>query len=250
MSKEKIKINDQLYEIDSIAQVQPHVLQICFSSNIPTVWGDITIYTAGGVEAGQIKGYDTVYRNEGQIIYLSNDGSVYTPPEDPGELPVEPYEPTLEELQDAKRQEVSAACERVIYNGVSVTLTDGTTEHFALTEHDQINLFGKQAQLVAGVEQLEYHADGQPCRYYSAADMQAIIAAALWHVSYHTTYCNALNMWIATCETAEDVQAIYYGADVPEEYQSEVLKAYLKEIADMAATEAGEGSIDAETTET
>ena len=250
MSKEKIKINDQLYEIDSIAQVQPHVLQICFSSNIPTVWGDITIYTAGGVEAGQIKGYDTVYRNEGQIIYLSNDGSVYTPPEDPGELPVEPYEPTLGELQDAKRQEVSAACERVIYNGVSVTLTDGTTEHFALTEHDQINLFGKQAQLVAGVEQLEYHADGQPCRYYSAADMQAIIAAALWHVSYHTTYCNALNMWIATCETAEDVQAIYYGADVPEEYQSEVLKAYLKEIADMAATEAGEGSIDAETTET
>ena len=250
MSKEKIKINDQLYEIDSITQVQPLVLQICFSGDVPTAWGDITIYTAGGVEAGRIKGYDTVYRNEGQIIYLSNDGSVYTPPEDPGELPVEPYEPTLEELQDAKRQEVSAACERVIYNGVSVTLTDGTTEHFALTEHDQINLFGKQAQLVAGVEQLEYHADGQPCRYYSAADMQAIIAAALWHVSYHTTYCNALNMWIATCETAEDVQAIYYGADVPEEYQSEVLKAYLKEIADMAATEAGEGSIDAETTET
>ena len=250
MSKEKIKINDQLYEIDSITQVQPHVLQICFSGDVPTAWGDITIYTAGGVEAGRIKGYDTVYRNEGQIIYLSNDGSVYTPPEDPGELPVEPYEPTLEELQDAKRQEVSAACERVIYNGVSVTLTDGTTEHFALTEHDQINLFGKQAQLVAGVEQLEYHADGQPCRYYSAADMQAIIAAALWHVSYHTTYCNALNMWIAACETAEDVQAIFYGADVPEEYQSEVLKAYLKEIADMAAPEAGEESAYAETTET
>ena len=250
MSKEKIKINDQLYEIDSIAQVQPHVLQICFSSNIPTVWGDITIYTAGGVEAGQIKGYDTVYRNEGQIIYLSNDGSVYTPPEDPGELPVEPYEPTLEELQDAKRQEISAVCEAIIYNGVSVTLADDTTEHFALTEHDQINLFGKQAQLAGGVEQLEYHADGQPCRYYSAADMQAIITAALWHVSYHTTYCNAINMWIAACETAEDVQAIYYGADVPEEYQSEVLKAYLKEIAAMAITEAEEESTDAETAET
>ena len=133
---------------------------------------------------------------------------------------------------------------------MSVALEDGTTEHFALTEHDQINLFGKQAQLAAGVEQLEYHADGKPCRYYSAADMQAIIEAAMFHVSYHTTYCNALNMWIAGCETAEDVQAIYYGADVPEEYQSEVLKAYLKEIADMAATEAGEESVDAETTET
>lgn len=250
MSREKIKINGKLFEIDSIIKVSPHVIKIDFSSDIPDNLGDITIYTAGGIEAGRITGYNTVYRDDGQTIYLSDDGSVYAPPEDPGELPVEPYEPTLEELQAAKRQEVSSACERIIYNGVSVTLADGATEHFALTEHDQINLFGKQAQLVAGVEQLEYHADGQPCRYYSAADMQAIIAAALWHVSYHTTYCNALNMWIAACETAEDVQAIYYGADVPEEYQSEVLKAYLKEIADMAATEAGEESADAETTET
>lgn len=240
MSKEKIKINDQLYEIDSVAQVQPHVLRICFSSDIPAVWGDITIYTAGGVEAGQITGYSTVYRDEGQTIYLSNDGSVYASPEDPGELPVEPYEPTLEELHDAKRQEVSSACERIIYNGVSVTLTDATTEHFSLTEHDQINLFGKQAQLAAGVEQLEYHADGQPCRYYSTADMQAIITAALWHVSYHTTYCNALNMWIAACETAEEVTAIFYGADVPEEYQSEVLQAYLTQIAAMAGGDSDE----------
>lgn len=239
MDKEKIKISDQSYEIDSIAQVQPHVLRICFSSDIPAVWGDITIYTAGGVEAGRIKGYSTVYRNEGQIIYLSNDGSIYTPPEDPGELPAEPYEPTLEELQAAKRKEISAACEAIIYKGVSVTLADGTTEHFALTEHDQINLFGKQAQLSVGADQLEYHADGQPCRYYSAADMQAIIAAALWHVSYHTTYCNALNMWIAACETVEDVQAIYYGADVPEKYQSEVLKAYLAQIMSEAGGESG-----------
>ena len=99
-----------------------------------------------------------------------------------------------------------------------------------MTEHDQINLFGKQAQLAAGVEQLEYHADGQPCRYYCAADMQAIIQAAMWHVSYHTTYCNALNMWIVGCREKEEVMEIYYGADVPEEYQSDVLKAYLVEI--------------------
>lgn len=246
MSKEKIKIDGQSYEIDSIAQVQPHVLRICFADDVPAAWGDITIFTAGGVEAGQITGYSTVYRNEGQIIYLSNDGSIYTPPEDPGELPVEPYEPTLEELQAAKRKEISAACEAIIYKGVSVTLTDGTTEHFALTEHDQINLFGKQAQLSVGADQLEYHADGQPCRYYSTADMQAIIAAALWHVSYHTTYCNALNMWIAACETVEDVQAIYYGADVPEKYQSEVLKAYLAQIMSEAGGESGVAGMETE----
>lgn len=143
----------------------------------------------------------------------------------------------LDDLRREKKIEVSDACEAVIYAGVNVTLADGTVEHFSLTEHDQLNLFGKQAQLNAGAEQLEYHADGQPCRYYSAADMQTIIDAAMFHVSYHTTYCNALNMWIAGCETAEEVQAIFYDADVPEEYQSDVLKAYLLQIAQLAESE-------------
>ena len=113
-------------------------------------------------------------------------------------------------------------------------------EHFSLTEHDQLNLFGKQAQLAAGAERLEYHADGQPCRYYSAADMEAIAQAAMWHVSYHTTYCNAINMWIAGCQTAEEDDQIFYGGDVSEEYRSEVLQAYLLQIAAMAGKEGEE----------
>lgn len=152
--------------------------------------------------------------------------------------PEEKKPETLKEFKTAKKQEISQACEQIIYAGISVTLADGTVEHFALTEHDQLNLFGKQAQLAAGAEQLEYHSDGKPCRYYSAADMQTIIVAAMQHVSYHTTYCNALNMWVAGCETAEELQQIYYGADVPEQYQSEVLKAYLLEIASLAGDDA------------
>lgn len=147
---------------------------------------------------------------------------------------------TLAQLQAAKKAEVSADCERIIYRGVGVTLADGNTEHFSLTEHDQLNLFGKQAQLATGAERLEYHADGQPCRYYSAADMQAIIQAATWHVSYHTTYCNAINQWIAGCQTAAEVREIFYGADVPAEYRSEVLDAYLLQIASLARGDAGE----------
>lgn len=141
---------------------------------------------------------------------------------------------TLEEIKAAKKQEIGQACDKIIYDGMDVTLTDGSTEHFSLTDHDQLNLFGKQVQLTTGAEQLEYHSDGQPCRYYSAADMQAIITKAMWHVSYHTTYCNAINMWVAGTETADDLQQIFYGADVPEQYQSEVLKAYLLQIAAMA----------------
>ena len=242
---EKIKVKGKLYEIRSIQTTEAHVLQIVFDSTPPTKWdGDIVLYTAGDIECATLSGWNTVYRDEGRTVYLSDDGSVYqTPDPDTGGeiLPPEPYEPTLEELQVAKKRKISQECETAIYSGVDVTFTDGSVEHFSLTEHDQLNLFGKQVQLAAGAEQMEYHSDGQPCRYYSAADMQTIITAAMQFVSYHTTYCNAINMWIAGCESTEEVQAIYYGADVPEQYQSDVLKAYI-------ATKEGAGDKNAQTT--
>ena len=226
---EKIKINSKIYEIQSIVRIEPHVLQIVFSGSAPEKWDDdIVLYTAGDIECATLTGWNTVYRDEGQTVYLSDDGSVYTPPTDPEPVtPPEPYEPTIAELQSSKKQEISQACEQAIYSGVSVMLTDGSVEHFSLTEHDQLNLFGKQVQLAADTTELEYHADGQPCRYYSAEDMQIITTTAMAYVSYHTTYCNAVNMWIAGCESTDDIQQIYYGADVPEQYQSDVLKAYI-----------------------
>ena len=235
---EKIRIGNQetLFEIESIRPVSENVMQLVFPDTMPSVWGDITIYTDDGTEATTLTGYDTVYRDEGQTVYLSNDGSVYTAPETPegpGEPP-EPYIPTLEELQAAKRREISEACQQIIYQGINAPLSDGTSDHFALTIEDQLNLFGKQIQVTSGAAQIEYHADGQPCRFYSAEDMQAIITAAMWHVSYHTTYCNAINMWISGCQTVEEVQAIFYGADVPPAYQSEVLQSYLTQIAAIA----------------
>lgn len=229
MEKIKLSGSDQMYEIQSIIPTAEHVLQIIFADTVPTSWGgDIELYTAGDILATTLTGWTTVYRDEGQTVYLSDDGSVYVPPADPEPVtPPEPYEPTLAELQAAKKQEISQACEQIIYAGIRVTLADGTVEHFSLTEHDQLNLFGKQAQLKDGADRLEYHSDGQFCKYYNAADMQTIITAATQHVSYHTTYCNSLNMWVAGCKTADEIQAIYYGADVPEEYQSDVLKDYI-----------------------
>ena len=238
MEKIKIGESDMLYEIKSIRPMSSHVMQVVFAGSIPIAWGDITIYTEDGTKATTLTGYETVYKQDGQTVELSNDGSVYTPPASPEPAePPEPFVPTLEEVRAGKKAEVSAACEQIIYAGINVTLSDGTTEHYSLTEHDQLNLFGKLSQISVGAAQLEYHADGQSCRYYTAIDMQAIIQAAMWHVSYHTTYCNALNMWIAGCQSTEEVQEIFYGADVPKQYRSEVLNAYLVQIA----TEIGVG---------
>lgn len=147
------------------------------------------------------------------------------------------YVPTLEEVKADKKAEISAACEKIIHDGIDVVMPDGTVEHFSLLSYDQINLFGKQAQLAAGATHLEYHQDGHPCRYYTAEEMMAIIDTAMLHVSYHTTYCNSLNMWIAGAESANEVNSIYYGADIPEKYQSDVLKDYLTRIIEEAVSE-------------
>lgn len=118
------------------------------------------------------------------------------------------------------------ACEQTIYAGVDVALPSGV-EHFSLTEKDQINLFGKQAQMAAGAERFEYHQDGYPCRYYTKEEMQMIVETALAFVTYHTTYCNALNIWVSALEDIDMVNGVAYGCDVPEGYQSEVLKDIL-----------------------
>lgn len=144
------------------------------------------------------------------------------------------YTPSLDNVKAKKHKELSKICEERIFAGVDVDI-NGLTKHFSLTEHDQLNLFGKQVQLASGAEQLEYHADGQACCYYSAAEMQLIIETAMAYVSYNTTYCNALYMWINGCKTIEEVKSITWGSDVPVEYQSDVLQNYLAKIA--ASTE-------------
>lgn len=179
---------------------------------------EIEVLTDSGNVIAKYKGFETVYKEVEAGTLLSNDGTVFV------EQPQE--EPNVEQIRSGKLAEVSNRCESMIFAGVDVTLADGTKEHISLTEKDQINLFGKQAQLAAGATQLEYHEDGQLCKYYSAEDMTAIIATATQFVSYHTTYCNSLNAWIKGAGTADEIEAIQYGATIPDKYKSQVLKDY------------------------
>lgn len=143
---------------------------------------------------------------------------------------IDPKSVTLDELKLIKKQNVGKDCQNTIYAGIDVTLSDESVEHFSLTEKDQINLFGKQAQIASGSEQCEYHSDGSPCKFYSAEDMTIIINAAMSFVSYQTTYCNALNMWIAGCKSKKELEKVSFGAEIPQEYHNEVLDAYISQI--------------------
>ena len=46
----------------------------------------------------------------------------------------------LEQIRTLKKTEISEACEQTIYNGIDVEMSTGT-QHFSLTEKDQINIF-------------------------------------------------------------------------------------------------------------
>jgi len=125
--------------------------------------------------------------------------------------------PPLEIVQAGKLMELSAACNAAIVDGCDVGLSDGTTGHIALTNEDQINLTNAVMAAEAGAAQYPYHLDGQLCAMYPVADIQKMGQAATTHKLYHTTYYNHLAAWVRRCETAEAVEAITYGAALPED---------------------------------
>lgn len=174
-----------------------------------------------------------VTEEEENGFILSNDGSVYVEPEpEPEPTPEpepEPYEPTLEDLQEAKVAEMNMAQQGIIATGVDVVLTDGTTEHFTLEDHDQTSLVGLQSQVAAGEENIPWHTsnEAEHCKFYSNKDMKKITATAMAYVTWHVTYFRDLRIYIRSLESKEDVEKVTYGMDIPEAYQSEPLKAMM-----------------------
>lgn len=141
-----------------------------------------------------------------------------------GVTPLERPAPDLDTLRAAKLAELSGACKAAIVAGCDVTLTDGTVEHFALEETDQINLNAAYTACQQGATEYPYHADGQLCRLYSAADIIAIGDAATAHKLYHTTYCNHMMMWTRRAEAADELPGITYGAELPEDLEANMTR--------------------------
>lgn len=143
------------------------------------------------------------------------------------ELPVtDPIEETTVEFIARKMVEaMSKACNKAIEDGFNVTLSDGESHHFAMTTQDQLNLVSLTSMLANGEASIPYHADGELCKFFSAADIALIISKATEHKTHHITYFNSLKNYINSLENIEDISQIVYGVDIPIEYQSEVLRA-------------------------
>ena len=133
----------------------------------------------------------------------------------------------LDGLRAAKHAEISAASEAAIYAGMDVETTQGT-EHFSLTEKDQINLTTAKNEVDKGAPIYLYHTDDTLCRIFTADEIKAIAQASVAHIIYHTTYCNHLFEWIRRADAAE-LAGITYGVELPDD-----LAAHMQEILTQA----------------
>lgn len=142
----------------------------------------------------------------------------------------------LPSLRAAKHAEISAASQTAIYAGMDVETTQGT-EHFSLTEKDQINLTTAKNEIDKGAPVYLYHTDDTLCRIFTADEINAISQASVAHIIYHTTYCNHLFEWIRRADAAE-LAGITYGAALPDD-----LAAHMQEILTQAGAVAETGAV-------
>lgn len=156
--------------------------------------------------------------NNEQIIIDDDDDD-----DEPIVVPVEEDDPdyTLEFIRSSKLLEMSQACRRTIEDGFDLELR-GVTHHFSLTIQDQLNLMSLGATMQTD-SLIPYHADGEETAFYSADEINQIIAAAQAHKNYQTTYYNSLKAYINSLDTIEAIAAITYGTPIPDEYKSDVL---------------------------
>lgn len=126
-------------------------------------------------------------------------------------------------LRTSKLNEMSYTCRKTIEAGFDLELR-GTLKHFSLDTQDQLNLI-TLSTMAQTQTLIPYHADSEACIFYTQEEINEIVETATAFKIYHTTYYNALKAYINALNTVEEISAIEYGVEIPEEYQTDVLKA-------------------------
>lgn len=230
-------------------QTRNHIIIRCNSNENPMgiLSSDSTIiWHLDNLNNFPIDGYETVRLveiDEEEYIILKealDSNKIIDEPEieidiDNEETEIEPTEEeiidnnTLDMVRTSKIQEMNKTCNKVITDGFDIVLSDGLTHHFSLEITDQLKISKLNDRANNGQELLPYHADDEVCKFYSSDDIIAINTKMEYVIEYHTTYYNSLKTYIQSCSTIQEISDIYYGVDIPEEYQSEVLVVLLNQ---------------------
>lgn len=143
---------------------------------------------------------------------------------------------TVDEYRDYLLKQVGAACRQEIYDGTQVELpSTGAIEKYTYNDDDQKNLTNAMAILIIAPElpMIPYHPSGGMCRMIPSLDLLTIYGTLQVRLTYLTTRCNFMNIWIRSIKTKEELLEINWNTDLPQEYQTRVDDIYSQSLAIM-----------------
>lgn len=132
---------------------------------------------------------------------------------------------TIEYVKEQKIISLRKDCDNAILNGVDVIMDDGFEYHFSMTIQDQLNLNAICSMIERGETNIIYHADGEAYRQFSNQEILDVVSAAYSNRVYQTVYFSCLKEYVNSLDNMNDVAQIVYGITIPEDFQSEALKA-------------------------
>ena len=122
------------------------------------------------------------------------------------------------QAKSEKCAELSNLCESAINAGTSVKLPDGTEKDFSYSTADQANVSEMFLACMMGAESYPYHANGEGCMIYTAAEIISIYGTLSMYKTIQITYQNQLKQYVNSLETVDDVNAVQYGQELSGDY--------------------------------
>lgn len=138
----------------------------------------------------------------------------------------------LSQAKQRKINEISLTSQSMIINGVEFN-----GKRYRLNTTDQINMSALSAMAQMG-NKVPYHADGEICRIFEPEEMVQLAQTATSWIVYHTTYFNLLKHQILEYDNLEDVEKVYYGIKLKDEYQ-QIINTIVSSRSTTDTTESG-----------
>lgn len=143
----------------------------------------------------------------------------------------------LSQAKQRKINEISLTSQSMIINGVEFN-----GKRYRLNTTDQINMSALSAMAQIG-NKVPYHADGEICRVFEPEEMIQLAQTATNWIVYHTTYFNLLKHQILEYDNLEDVEKVYYGTKLKDEYQQIINTIISNGSTTTDTTESGGGTL-------
>lgn len=126
----------------------------------------------------------------------------------------------LEPMRTNKLSQLSQICNETINNGLSIQLSDGSTQSFSysLEKGDQNNIKEMFDAVCMGAEGFVYHQNDGGCIFYSAQDVLIIYKALSMLKISNTTYYNQLKQYVNSLSNLDEIKAVEYGQELTGEY--------------------------------